>query len=87
MTPLSPEELAAAKRALKRMRGHRELSAEDVRLMTEYPKHTLEEAREIDAATSPVPIQHPGQDLGHVSGFDRIIAQERGNFHLGGNHT
>ena len=84
---LTPQELEAAKRALHRIRAPRNLTPDDIALMAKYPKHTLEQAREIDQATSPVPIQHPGQDLGHVSGFDRIVAQERGNFHLSGDHT
>ena len=29
----------------------------------------------------------PIEPTGHTSGFDRIIAQERGNFHISWDHT
>jgi hypothetical protein len=82
---LTPEELAAAKRALAK--GGRPpmntLSREDQNLLQKYPRHTLEQAREIDGTPAPgCPIM-----LGITSGFEKIIAQERGNFHLSGDHT
>lgn len=85
---ITPEEIAAAKRALAKMRPPTTgLSPENVALMKKYPRHTLEQAREIDAALPEVPPNHPGQELGYTSGFEKIIAQERGNFHLSGDHT
>ena len=84
---LTPEEIATAKAELAKMRQSPSLSEEDKLLMAKYPRHTLEQAREINSTQPSVPRQHPGQDLGFVSGFDRIVAQERGNFHLGGDHT
>ncbi len=55
--------------------------------MKKYPRHTLEQAREIDSTPRSIPLGHPGQDLGYTSGFDKLIAQERGHFHLSGDHT
>jgi hypothetical protein len=75
---------AAAKILRDRAPG---LSDCDRELLRKYPKHTLEEAREIDAAGPSVPKQHPSQDLGFVSGFERILAQERNGISLGGTHT
>ena len=76
---LTPEELSAAKRQLAKMNAN--LTDEDRELMKKYPRHTLEQAREIDAT------QPPCAALGFTSGFQKIIAQERGNFHLSGDHT
>jgi hypothetical protein len=76
---LTPEEIAEAKRQLAKMKP--QLSEADKRLMKKYPRHTLEQAREIDVT------QPPCAALGFTSGFEKIIAQERGNFHLSGDHT
>jgi hypothetical protein len=63
------------------------LTKEDRELLKKYPRHTLEQAREIEATGPTVPKQHHGQELGFVSGFERIVGQERGNYHLSGDHT
>jgi hypothetical protein len=63
------------------------LTKEDQVLLGRYPRHTLEQARAIDATAPSVPSRHADQDLGFVSGFERIVAQEQGNFRLGGTHT
>ena len=78
---LTPEELAAAKRAIAKGRPPLEgLSEADKRLLKKYPRHSLEQAREIDGT----PLQNiPG----FSSGFEKIRAQERGYFHLSGDHT
>lgn len=52
----------------------------DKLLAKKYPRHTLEQAREIDGAKSPAV-------RGYSSGFEKIQAQERGCYHLGGSHT
>ena len=75
---------AAAKLLRDRAPG---LNESDRHLLRKYPKHTLEQAREIDAVGPTVPNRHSGQDLGFVSGFDKILGQERGNYHLSGDHT
>ena len=56
-------------------------------LAGKYPRHTLEQAREIDATGPTVPNQHDGQSLGFISGFELLRHQERGNYHLSGDHT
>jgi hypothetical protein len=76
---LTPEEIAEAKRQLAKLNPT--LSMEDQLLMKKYPRHTLAEAREIDATPPPCAA------LGFTSGFEKIVAQERGNFHLSGDHT
>jgi hypothetical protein len=63
------------------------LSESDRELLRKYPKHTLEQAREIDAVGQRLPSDPRLQDLGFVSGFDKILGQERGNYHLSGDHT
>jgi alkylation response protein AidB-like acyl-CoA dehydrogenase len=75
---------AAAKLLRDRAPG---LSEDDRHLLRKYPKHTLEESREIEATGPTVPKQHQGQDLGFVSGFDKILGQERYNISLGGDHA
>jgi hypothetical protein len=75
---------AAAKLLRDRAPG---LSAEDRHLLRKYPKHTLEQAREIEATGPQMPKDHRVQSLGYVSGFDLIVAQERNNISLGGDHT
>jgi hypothetical protein len=63
------------------------LSHLDRELLRKYPKHTLEQAREIEATGPQMPKDHRVQSLGYVSGFDLIVGQERGNYHLSGDHT
>ena len=75
---------AAAKLLRDRAPG---LSEADRHLLRKYPKHTLEQAREIDAVGQRLPSDPRLQDLGFVSGFDKILGQERGNYHLSGDHT
>jgi len=75
---------AAAKLLRDRAPG---LSESDRHLLRKYPKHFLEQAREIEATGPTVPKQHQGQDLGFVSGFELIVAQEKNNISLGGDHT
>lgn len=85
---LTKDEIEKAKLALSKMRPPMDgLSNEDKFLLEKYPRHTLEQAREIDGTTISLPLSHPGQDLGYTSGFDKLMAQERGDFHLSGNHT
>ena len=75
---------AAAKLLRDRAPG---LSYCDRELLRKYPKHTLEQAREIEATGPQMPKDHRIQSLGFVSGFERIIAQERNGISLGGDHT
>jgi hypothetical protein len=75
---------AAAKLLRDRAPG---LSESDRHLLRKYPKHTLEQAREIEAVGQRLPSDPRLQDLGFVSGFDKILGQERGNYHLSGDHT
>jgi hypothetical protein len=75
---------AAAKLLRDRAPG---LSEADRHLLRKYPKHTLEQAREIEATGPQMPSDPKLQDLGFVSGFDKILGQERGNYHLSGDHT
>jgi hypothetical protein len=56
-------------------------------LAKKYPRSTLEQAREIDATGPQMPSDPKLQDIGFVSGFERIVGQERGNYHLSGDHT
>jgi hypothetical protein len=84
---LTERERELARRAIAKMQRENDptLSEQDRELLKKYPRHTLAAARYIDSA--PGPRWTPGQDPGYVSGFDKIVAQERGNFHLGGDHT
>ena len=75
---------AAAKLLRDRAPG---LSEADRHLLRKYPKHTLEQAREIDAVGQRLPSDPRLQDIGFVSGFELIVAQERGNYHLSCDHT
>lgn len=63
------------------------LAESDRHLLRKYPKHTLEQAREIESTGPQMPSDPRLQELGFVSGFDRILAQERSNISLGGDHT
>jgi hypothetical protein len=86
---MTDREIALAKQAAARLLRDRApgLSETDKWLLRKYPKHTLEQAREIESTGPTVPKQHDGQSLGFVSGFERIVGQERGNYHLSGDHT
>jgi len=86
---MTDREMKLAKQAAAKLLRDRApgLSEDDRELLRKYPKHTLEEAREIEATGPTVPKQHQGQDLGFVAGFDKILGQERGNYHLSGDHT
>lgn len=85
---LTDRELAAAKRQLQRMRDKQllasrindpTLSAADRELIRKYPRHTLEAARLIESTPADLGI-------GHLSGFDRLVAQEKGRS-IKGDHT
>lgn len=86
---MTDREIALAKQAAARLLRDRApgLSESDRHLLRKYPKHTLEQAREIEATGPQVPNQHQGQSLGFVSGFEQLRHQERGNYHLSGDHT
>lgn len=92
---LTQRELDLAKAALAAKRKMIPLAAippgsrtpEEHDLAKKYPRHTLEQAREIDATGPTVPKQHEGQSLGFISGFELLRHQERGNYHLSGDHT
>lgn len=86
---MTDREMKLAKQAAARLLRDRApgLSESDRNLLRKYPKHTLEEAREIDAVGQRLPSDPRMQDLGFVSGFDKILGQERGNYHLSGDHT
>lgn len=74
---LTPEELAEAKAQIERMKATKSgamlsgLSPEDAALAKKYPRHTLEQAREIEA-TPRAPM------IGISSGFEFLEWQERG---------
>jgi len=86
---MTEREMKLAKQAAAKLLRDRApgLSEADRHLLRKYPKHTLEQAREIDAAGQRLPSDPRLQDLGFVSGFDKILGQERGNYHLSGDHT
>jgi hypothetical protein len=86
---MTDREMKLAKQAAARLLRDRApgLSEDDRHLLRKYPKHTLEQAREIDAVGQRLPSDPRMQDLGFVSGFDKILGQERGNYHLSGDHT
>jgi hypothetical protein len=86
---MTDREIALAKQAAARLLRDRApgLSETDKWLLRKYPKHTLEQAREIEATGPQMPTDHRIQSIGFVSGFEQIVAQERGNYHLGGDHT
>ena len=79
---MNERELQLARQAAQRLLRDRApgLTESERHLLRKYPKHTLEEAREIEAT---------GRESwdGYTSGFDKIIAQERGCKPLGGDHT
>jgi hypothetical protein len=86
---MTEREMKLAKQAAAKLLRDRApgLSEADRHLLRKYPKHTLEQAREIDAVGQRLPSDPRLQDLGFVSGFERIVAQERNNISLGGDHA
>lgn len=86
---MTPREIELAKQAAAKLLRDRApgLSPEDRLLLRKYPKHTLEQAREIDATGPQLPKDPRIQPLGYISGFEQLRHQERGNYHLGGDHT
>ena len=86
---MTPREIQLAKQAAAKLLRDRApgLSDDDRHLLRKYPKHTLDQAREIEATGPQVPKQHEGQSLGFISGFELLRHQERGNYHLSGDHT
>jgi hypothetical protein len=87
--PMTDREIALAKQAAAKLLRDRApgLSESDRHLLRKYPKHTLEQAREIEATGPQMPKDHRVQSLGYVSGFELIVAQEERNISLGGDHT
>jgi|APGre2960657373_1045057.scaffolds.fasta_scaffold17276_2 hypothetical protein len=77
---MTPTEKAAARRHLLKTKTIDEITQEEAILRMRYPLHTIEEAREIEAC-----CEHPPQS-GYVSGFDKLMAQERGR-NISGYHT
>ena len=79
---MTDREMKLAKQAAARLLRDRApgLSEDDRHLLRKYPKHSLEQARAIEATA------RQSWD-GYTSGFDKIVAQERGNIPLGGDHT
>lgn len=86
---MNERELQLAKQAAAKLLRDRApgLSESDRSLLRKYPKHTLEQAREIEATGPQMPKDHKGQPLGYISGFEQLRHQERGNYHLSGDHT
>ena len=86
---MNDRELQLAKQAAARLLRDRApgLSESDRHLLRKYPKHTLEQAREIEATGPQMPLNHRIQDIGFVSGFELIVAQEERNISLEGDHT
>jgi hypothetical protein len=86
---MTEREMKLAKQAAAKLLRDRApgLSEADRELLRKYPKHTLEQAREIDAVGQRLPSDPRLQDLGFVSGFELIVAQEERNISLGGDHT
>ena len=71
---LTPKAMEIIRKAEARM------TPEDAILAKKYPRHTLEQAREIDRAT-----REPME--GYTSGFVKLLAQESSQRHLSGDHT
>ena len=86
---MTDREMKLAKRAAAKLLRDQApgLSESDRHLLRKYPKHTLEQAREIEATGPQMPKDHRVQSLGYVSGFELIVAQEKNNISLGGDHT
>jgi hypothetical protein len=79
---MTEEEKQLAMQALARMRQAQvpAINKEDLDLLKKYPRHTLEQAREIDAAS-------PEPGFGYTSGFELLVAQEEGRLRIDGDHT
>jgi hypothetical protein len=86
---MTEREMKLAKQAAAKLLRDRApgLSEADRHLLRKYPKHSLEQAREIDAVGQRLPSDPRLQDLGFVSGFELIVAQEERNISLEGDHT
>jgi hypothetical protein len=86
---MTEREMKLAKQAAAKLLRDRApgLSEADRHLLRKYPKHTLEQAREIESTGPQMPKDHRAQSLGYVSGFELIVAQEERNISLGGDHT
>ena len=86
---MNERELQLAKQAAAKLLRDRApgLSESDRHLLRKYPKHSLEQAREIEATGPQMPLNHRIQDIGFVSGFELIVAQEERNISVGGDHT
>ena len=86
---MNERELQLAKQSAARLLRDRApgLTESDRHLLRKYPKHSLEEAREIEATGPQMPLNHRIQDIGFVSGFELIVAQEERNISLEGDHT
>lgn len=74
---IDPVLIAAAKAEIEKCK----LSDEDKKLQAKYPRHTLEDARIIDA--TPLCTGVPG----NRNAFDLIRLQETANFHINTDHT
>ena len=86
---MNERELQLAKQAAAKLLRDRApgLSESDRHLLRKYPKHSLEQAREIEATGPQMPLNHRIQDIGFVSGVELIVAQEERNISVGGDHT
>ena len=86
---MNQRELQLAKQAAARLLRDRApgLTESDRHLLRKYPKHSLEEAREIEATGPQMPLDQRIQDIGFVSGFELIVAQEERSVNIGGDHT
>ena len=85
---MTEREKLLAKRAARRLLRDKApgMNYGDRCLLQKYPRHTLEEAREIESTCLPMPADPKLQLIGFVSGFEMIMAQERG-CNLWGDHT
>lgn len=86
---MNERELKLAKQAAQRLLRDRApgLTESERHLLRKYPKHSLEQAREIEATGPQMPTDHRIQSLGFVSGFEQIVEQEEWSVNLGGDHT
>lgn len=85
---MTEREKLLAKRAARRLLRDKApgMNYGDQCLLQKYPRHTLEEAREIESTCLSIPTNSKLQPIGFVSGFEMIMAQERG-CNLLGDHT
>jgi hypothetical protein len=85
---VTEREKLLAKRAARRLLRDKApgMNYGDQCLLQKYPRHTLEEAREIESTCLSIPTNSKLQPIGFVSGFEMIMAQERG-CNLLGDHT